>query len=82
MTNSKHHVTESVITRLKTNPPRPTRGPLPTAPIYALDQIGKREVAVPVEETVSNKAESQMFFKGKTAKLDQDPFLQRLSRLS
>ena len=59
----------------------PNRPPLPIAQAYRLKKLERARCEDENLVQVASKNRGSMFFKGHTAKLDQDPFLQRLARL-
>jgi len=54
----------------------------PVMKAYDLSQVGKREIAAPIAPPVAMTKKKSMFFSGHTQRMDKDPFLQRLARLS
>lgn len=59
-----------------------SRNPVPIAAIYDLEKIAERQCETTAKPVVAEKVSHSMFFKRQAGKLDQDPFLQRLSRLN
>ena len=77
------HPTEapSMMTLLSVRP-KPVQRSMPTDPAYDLQAIVAQQRA-PVRTAPAPKvSETSMFFRFRGANLDQDPFLQRLSRLN
>ena len=62
--------------------PKPVHRSMPTAPAYDLKAIGALRRMPAAKEKIEKVIERSMFFRFKGGDLDNDPFLQRLSRLN
>ena len=81
MPDSHHVVPELALALNRIAPTTPQRPPLPIAPVYDLENPVVQHCATSAEPTTAKPPRRSVFF-SRTAKPDQDPFLQRLARLN
>jgi len=80
--DQKRSVEELGVMTNITSRPKPVHRSMPTAPAYDFETIlrPRRKPEVQVKQPKTN--EKSMFFKFRGKDLENDPFLQRLSRLN
>lgn len=77
-----HHKMEMVMLHIEAHEtPCASRPPVPTSPIYPMEQLEARLYVKPAMKRTTKVKKGSLFSKGPRRGLDNDPFLNRMARL-